>query len=788
MRIQFLFLFLFGSLSLFSQQFTQNIKGIVTDKNSKIPLPGANIILIDTINFKGTATDINGFFKLEGIPLGRQSIRISYLGYREKSAQVVLTSGKEAMLNIELEESVIEGKEIVIVGTQDKTSTNNKMTSVSSRSFSIDETNRYAGSRGDPSRMAANFAGVSGANDARNDIIIRGNSPQGVLWRLNGVDIPNPNHFGSAGTTGGPVSMLNNNILDQSDFLTGAFPADYGNVTAGVFDLRMRNGNNEKKEYLGQIGLNGFELGAEGPINKEKGQSYLINYRYSTLGAFKALGINFGTGTAVPQYQDVSFNFSLPTKNFGKFNLFGIGGKSYVELLESKKDTSQTNLYSIGSKDVYYGSDMGVAGLSHLYLFKNNLHAKTSIAISGLSNPTKIETVEWINKQPKIYPNYDQEFKQGKISINHLINKKFNARNNLVIGLIGNQFRVTYKDSLINDSTGIYTRLRDYNGTTNLIQAYTSWQHKFSDKLTLNSGIHFQYFDLNNSNSIEPRVGLKWQLDEKQTIGLGTGFHSQTQPLFIYFSETSLPDGSYVSTNKNLDFTRSRHLIASYDNLISSNFRLKAETYLQFISNVPVTDSEASFSMLNSGADFGNPNIDSLVNKGKGENYGIELTLEKFYSKGYYFLITSSIFNSKYTGSDGKTRNTAFNGNYVLNGLIGKEIKIKENHLFSVDFRLTRAGGKRYIPINLEQSISTSETIREFDKAYVNKYKDYFRMDLKITYKINGKKISQEWLIDTQNITNHKNIFIEMFDPQSGKIRQEYQLGIFFVPQYRILF
>jgi hypothetical protein len=148
--------------------------------------------------------------------------------------------------------------------------------------------------------MASNFAGVSGANDARNDIIIRGNSPSGLLWQLEGLNIPNPNHFGSLSSTGGPVSMLNNNVLDKSDFMTSAFPAQYGNALSGVFDLSLRNGNNEKYEFLGQVGFNGFELGAEGPFSKNSKSSFLINYRYSTLALFQQIGINFGTGSATP--------------------------------------------------------------------------------------------------------------------------------------------------------------------------------------------------------------------------------------------------------------------------------------------------------------------------------------------------------------------------------------------------------------------------------------------------------------------------------------------------------
>lgn len=185
---------------------------------------------------------------------------------------------------------------------------------MSARQLSTDEAFRYAGTRSDPSRMAQNFAGVSGTNDGRNDIIIRGNSPVGVLWRMDGIDIPNPNHFSTLGATGGPVSILNINTLKNSDFLTSAFPAQYGNALAGVFDLKLRNGNNEKNEFIGQLGFNGFEFGAEGPLNKNSKASYLVNYRYSMVAALQSIGLNFGTGSATPYYQNSTFKINIPTK------------------------------------------------------------------------------------------------------------------------------------------------------------------------------------------------------------------------------------------------------------------------------------------------------------------------------------------------------------------------------------------------------------------------------------------------------------------------------------------
>ncbi|MBC7920871.1 MAG: carboxypeptidase-like regulatory domain-containing protein, partial [Ferruginibacter sp.] len=352
-----------------AQSVTQIVKGRILDSQSGSPLVGANVVIPGSTPLIGSATNADGEFRLAGVPLGRQMIRISYLGYQEQSvSNVLVTSGKEVVLQIRLVEQVVTGAEVVISGRKDKVATNNELATVSARSFNPEETGRYAGSRNDPARMAANFAGVSATNDSRNDIVIRGNSPAGLLWRLDGLNIPNPSHYGALGATGGPVSMLNYNVLDKSDFFTAAFPAEYGNALAGVFDLQLRNGNREKREYLGQIGFNGFELGVEGPFAKGKKASYLVNYRYSTLGAFQAIGLDFGTGSATPQYQDLSFKIDVPTAKAGRFSLFGMGGTSRIDFLGNDVDTtSDTNLFGEENENGFSRNQTGVIGLSHLY-------------------------------------------------------------------------------------------------------------------------------------------------------------------------------------------------------------------------------------------------------------------------------------------------------------------------------------------------------------------------------------------------------------------------------------
>ena len=782
----FVFLLCFSNI-LFSQELTQTIRGTIIDKQTQSPLPGAVVSIINSNPLKASISDENGKFRLENVVLGRVQLKISLISYKEKFLTVVLISGKESVLSVELEENAVQGQEVVVTAEVDKTKTSNKMATVSARVFSTEEASRYAGSRGDPARMAANFAGVSGANDSRNDIIVRGNSPLGILWRLNGLDIPNPNHFGSMGSTGGPISILNNNTLDNSDFLTGAFPADYGNATAGVFDLKMRSGNNEKYEFLGMVGFNGFEFGAEGPFSKKKkNASFLVNYRYSTLSVFKYLNIDFGTGSAVPQYQDITFKMDLPTKKAGKFSVWGIGGLSFAELLQSQQ-SKENNLYGYSGRDMLFRSNVGATGVSHTYLINSSSYVKTNIGVTGQYNFIKADRVDTTTKPSTTRPEYRNTSYTVKYTSNITYNKKFNSRNFLNAGIYVDSYGTKFVDSIDTYGTGFVT-LRNYQGNALLGRAFVQWKHSFTEKFSINTGVSYQLLTLNNSSAPEPRFGMRYEFNKKQSLSFGTGMHSQVQPLYVYFATANLGNGVVKETNRNLDFTRATHAVLAYDVNLFSNFRIKTELYYQYLYRVPVKVRKDYFSTINLGADFESPNVDSLINDGTGENYGFELTLEKFYSKGYYFLITASLFESKYTASDKVIRNTAFNGNYVFNALAGKEFKIKEKHTFGIDIKLTYAGGKRYVPINLDLSQQFNMEIRDKTQAYNAQFDPYFRIDVKPSYKLNTKRLTHELSIDIQNVTKHNNIFQQQYDLNTKTITTSYQLKFFVIPQYRLTF
>ena len=758
---------------------TQTIRGVVLDKQSQSPIPGVNVILPGTDPLKGAVSDAEGRFKMTEVNVGRYDLKVTYTGYKEITMpNVIVTAGKEVVLEIGLEENISSLAEVVVSGSK-KTETQNEMVSVSGRSFSMEEVNRYAGGRSDPSRLAANFAGVSSPDDSRNDIVIRGNSPTGVLWRIEGLNIPNPNHFSTVGTTGGPVSAINTNVIRNSDFFTSAFPAEYGNANAGVFDLGFRTGNSEKREHTLQIGaLTGLEAMTEGPISKKKGSSYLFAYRYSFTGVAQKIGIPIGT-TATPFYQDLSFKINGGQTRFGKFTLFGLGATSKIEFLHDNIDS--TDLFANPVKDSYFTSDIGLIGIKHFIKVNERSYVNTIIGATYNGSNYLEDNIATDVKPVERY--VENKTNQVHYSVNTSYNVKVNSKLFVKAGIISEVIALML-DARVRDSNSVWRQYWDFNDNTSLQQAYAQAKYRFNNKLTLNAGLHAQYLALNHSNSVEPRIGLKYQASERHAFSLGYGMHSQMQPIDVYFYRTRLPDGTYLQTNKDLGFTNSQHFVIGYDLLPFPDWRIKTEVYYQLLSNVPVTETQGSFSMLNAGASF-LPNDQSyLKNGGTGTNYGAELTVEKFFTKGYYALLTGTIYESKYKGSDGVEHNTAFNGKFVYNVLAGKEFKVgkEKRNVISLGIKMTQAGGRYYTPVDLEASQqANSQVLMGDDRAFSERNPDFFRLDIKTGFTLNSKrsKVSQSVFFDIQNVTNNKNVFAQRYNPVTNTVNTAYQIGFF---------
>lgn len=782
-----LFFFLTAANTLTAQSpahYTQTLKGTVVDKAIKTPLTGATVALLSTSPQRGSSSDLEGHFRLTSVPVGKHSLRITYLGYKEVVLNnVAVNSGKETDLVIEMEENILQSNEVVITAKVDKNKALNELSTVSARTFSVEETQRFAAAVNDPARMAASYAGVAMNDDGNNTIVIRGNAPNGLLWRMEGVDIPNPNHFSSVGTAGGGISILSAQLLSNSDFLTGAFAAEYGNALSGVFDLKLRKGNAEKREFTLQAGFLGFDAAVEGPFRMGKRTgSYLVNYRYSTLSILSRLGVNIGD--AQTDFQDLSFNIWMPAGKAGTFTLFGLGGLSRQR---SPGEPDSLSWQEDASKQ--YRSDFlantGVVGLTHSLILGSKTYLKNVVALSGTDNG---------DDEQMYLPNYSlrteffERHRQDKVTVSSTLNHKFNARHFLRTGAYANVYQFQFREKSWNDENAQLEERLNNKGTATSFNAFAQWQYRPTERLTLNAGAHAFFFMLNQSWSLEPRAAAKFAFNERQSLSLGYGLHSQMQPIGVYFTKIE-NNGASTQPNKNLGLTKAHHLVLSYDQSLPGNWHFKPELYLQLLQNVPVsTDPDNLLSTLNIQDGF----VDqAMSNQGAGRNYGVELTVEKFLSKGLYVLLSGAAYQAKYRAADGQWRNTRFNSNYVNSLTAGKEWnwdKGRKRRTFGLNLKLTHMGGLREAPIDLAASIEQGHTVRDQSRAFESRMPDYFRLDAGVRLKRNYRAVTTTLSLDVQNTTNRANIYGQYFDPQSGSVKTSYQAPLIPILAYKVEF
>lgn len=754
----------------------QNIRGIVRDGASDESLPYATVQIIHTQNKTVTLTDSTGNFIFKDIPVGRYDIEVTYLGYEPTIIkEVLLTSAKEIFLEIPLKESINRLNEVVVKPTINKTQPLNKMATASARMLSVEEAKRYAGGFDDPARLASSFAGI-GSNMGNNGIVVRGNAPKFLQWKLEEVEIPNPNHFAEVtGFGGGGLTALSSLVLGNSDFFTGAFPAEYGNALSGVFDIKLRNGNNARMENTVQLGLIGIDVASEGPFKKGGKSSYLFNYRYSTLSILSPLMPDDADGT---RYQDLSFKLNFPTRNSGIFSVWGIG------LIDRSGQTAETDstkweyLQDKENQDVK--QYMGAVGANHKIMLGEDGFLKTTLAatVSGLNMHT-----ERMDNQIQLQPQNLIQNTNWNVVFSSYFNKKFSSKHTNKTGIqaTGLIYDMTLRNA---DPAGTPMQTTaDENGFSALLSAFSNSSINISDKWTLNAGIFGQVFTLNGHYSIEPRIGAKWQFLPSHSFSLAYGLHSRLEMLNYYFTRSET--GEYI--NKDLDFTRSQHLVLSYDWNIGNDFHFRAEPYIQQLYNVPVIP-DSSFSFINLQNDWFLH--EKFENTGKGFNYGIDLTFEKFMSQGYYFMITGSTFESRYRGGDGVWRNTRFNRSFLSNFLFGREWMVGRNkqNIFNANVRISYQGGDRYSPVDEEASIIMEDVEYNENQAFSKKLPAAFLGHFTVSYKINKKNMAHEFAIKVLNATGYKEFYGHRYNFKTNTVDENRESIVIPNVSYKIEF
>lgn len=778
--MKFVFAFAFSILFINTQaQYSRQFRGTVTDQVLQQPLPGATVTISPL--GKSVLTDDAGVFRFSNIPVGSYRISISCTGFKEGVLEnIAVNSGKETVINVSLEAMIHTEAAVIIRAGSKKNKPLNDMSAVSARAFTVEETQKYAAAVNDPLRMATAFAGVFAADDGNNSIVIRGNSPTGLLWRMEGMDIPNPNHFATPGNSGGGISVLSSQLLSNSDFVTAAFAAEYGNALSGVFDLRLRKGNNEKREYTLQAGVLGLNAAMEGPFSKKYKGSYLINYRYSTLALLSKIGVLDDDGAT--NFQDLSYNFYLPTNRLGTFTFFGFGGLS-----DQKFNAEEDSLKWESKSDRYsytFLSNTGMTGITHTILAGNKLNVKSGVGISK----TKVGYDEnYIRDDYTSASTYFDKYKTNKLIFNSTLNYKFSNRLNVRAGVIAEEIEYNFfRLSSDNEDDPLEEDLNS-SGKTSTQQAFAQWQYKPSDNITLNAGMHYFRLAHNNTSSVEPRFSAKLNINNKSTVAVGYGLHSQMQTLSVYFAEQKLADGTVLMPNKNLDLTKSHHYVLSYSYRLTKNLLAKAEFYYQQLFHVPVSVYDSStLSALNILNEYV---IEPMENKGKGKNYGVEISLERYLKDNFYLTLNNSFYQSKYTAKDGVERNTRFNGNYLVALITGKDfIHERKSKIFGVNLKTIYAGGLRTTPIDFDASQQQGHTVFKEKEAYTLQNATYFRADIGISMKWNRKNVTSTLSLDIQNVTNRLNVFGQWYDEEKNKIVTSYQTGLIPILNYKIEF
>lgn len=787
MKKSLLFFALFAvfPVFLFSQVTVQTVKGRVTDAFSGAPLP-AIYVIVNSEGYLATYTDDQGYYNIPKVPVGKFNIIFSSMGFETVAmSDITINSGKEVVLNVKMQENILSLQEITVTAERDRIKLINEMSGAGGRNFTIEDATRYAGSMNDISRMVQNLPGVGTPDDSSNDIVVRGNSPFGLLWRVEGVDIYNPNHFSDGGSTGGPISMLNVNTLETSSFYTSAFAAEYMNAYSGVFDVKLRNGNYDNYEFTGQVGINGFEADVEGPFSKKSKASFLATYRYSFLDLLALMGFNFGAGTAMPRYQDYTVKINVPTKKSGNFSVFSLGGNGNVNI------EGGSSFYNYAD-NIVSSSGMYVVGAKHEMQFGPKHSYSFIFAASTSKFSASIDTLNPVSFKKELSQSalLQREFVSAQLNYKCKVSPKLS----IASGFTGK--RLAYKFVAYDYAQVTYPMDVNEIGHTYQLQAFVEGVYRPKKWLTINGGVNAQFLFLNRSYNIDPRFSMTFRVKKKHEFSLGYGLHSQFQGLEIYMTKLfSQSVESNIYPNKYLKMIRSHHFVAGYEWRISEHTHFKAEAYYQYLYNIPVDLYESYYALTNlGGLDFSKYGR-IYVSQATGQNYGLELSIERIISKGWYYLGTLSLFQSHFTSLDGIVRNTAHNNNYVTNALIGKEFNLtKQNagrkNLWSVggDVKFAGAGGQRYIPVDIEASRKQGTTVYNYLQAYKPQLPYYMRIDIKVYCKINQRHLTHELGVEIRNISDRKNVYSYGYDHSVGDMVTTYQNGMLPLGYYRITF
>lgn len=761
---------------------TQKIRGTVLDAQTLQPLIGATVSLPDAEAPFGTVTDGQGRFIFSKVPIGRYRIQVDYLGYGTLTiAEVQVEAGRETVQNIQLWEQP-EALGEVVVRAQGKQNINHP---ASIYTLTVEEQFRYPATFFDPARVVTSYPGVVAPADQANHISVRGNSPNALRWRLEGADIVNPNHTANAGTfsdrpssAGGGVSILSAQVLGTSNFLTGAFPSGYGNSIGGVMDMNFRKGNNGQRQYVAQAGVIGFDVAAEGPLTtdtsltKENSPSFLVNYRYSFTGLLTSLGVDFG-GEEIG-FQDLSFHLNFPTKNAGEFGVFGLGGASKNIFTSSNENpTEEKELY-----DIDFQSKMGAIGVTHVLPISQKSMWRTTVALSALEHK---RTSERVGNVPVSFLWDDDDLTERKLSVRSVFLQKINSGTQFRFGLQVNQEHADFFSfaESYQESTGLSGTVDEW-----LVQPFAEWQKRLSERLEMTLGVHLSHFTFSEKTMVEPRASFSFLASSRAKIYGAYGLHSQAQ----------LPQVQALARGgRRISPTRSHHAVLGYRQNLSASWSVTVEAYHQSIFEVPISLEEGRFLSALNWTEFTEFSESELVNRGRGRNYGLDLSIQKYWKEGSFVMVSGSWYRSLFSmGEDGEEFSTRWDGRYLVSMSSGRERSKKtkkgKTRTFGNSSRLLWMGGFRERPISEDFSSISGRTRFEPGVGFSNQLNRYIRLDWRFYFRWEKPGRTSLLSLDIQNLLFTENEAFNYYDQVTGGVELKKQLGFIPVLSWRTSF
>jgi len=760
MNIALKFLFSISCLLLASNGFSQSyqtVKGSITENFTEQPIESVNVKIIkDGMMVKEGLSDQDGNFKIEGIELGTYDILFSHINFEDFiNPGVEISMSHEIIMTIQMTLKTQTLETIDVNPPKLRGQPSNNMATTSSYSIMADDAKRIAGGLDDPIRVAGTLPGVTSASGfSENFISIRGNSSRTLKYQMEGIELPNPTHFSRIGSAGGTFTIFSLQLLDKSDFYTGAFSAQYGNVLGGVFDAKLRKGNNEKRENIFQVGVLGVDLASEGPLSKKHKASYAVNYRYGLVGLARLLGY-----PTQPTYQDLSLTLNFPLSQRSNLKVFAIGGTSLRDRIGVLDSTAWEE--SLDRTNLILQSAMGTTGL----VFKHFITENTVFKVTGaISYTDQIDNKQYITDNYTTIDQRTNTYTSAPSSVAFSLKHKFSKRHyHITGGSYTNTFH-KWKASRYYFANQNLTTLFDGAGASNEIKAYSLSKFFLTNQLSVNVGVHYLYYDVNGHQAIEPRGNVDYKINSNHSLSASVGLHSQIENYATYLYTSSDPTSSLFEPNRNLGFAKAIHYVLGYKGKVWTNHRLRIEAYYQNLYDIP-TSPDGSFSMVNISE---LQDLRLLNNDGTGENYGLDIGFERYTDNGLYYIINTSVFRSMYTPGDGIKRSTSNDNQYNMKFLIGKEYKLHEKDgkykAFAWNTNIAMLGGQPYTPVDLVSSEIEQETVYDESLAYSQRDQPLFYLDFTFSYKINKNNRRSVWAFQAKNLMSNGNAIYREYD------------------------